>query len=191
MFDALAGRLTAAARLLKQMFTEPHKLAEHVAAIKKVEHEADVITHDIIARIDTSFVTPIDREDIHMLASRLDNVIDLVDGTARRAAMFRLTEVREPAKQLADVLVAATDALQQAVADIKKSKQVSELTRQVKLREEEADTIYHEAVGGLFRGTPDPLDVIKWKEMYDTLEEALDECEDVANVVESISLKHA
>ncbi|MEP6690013.1 MAG: DUF47 family protein [Gemmatimonadaceae bacterium] len=191
MFNALANRLTSAAKLLKLMFSEPERLGEHVASIKVVEHEADAITHDIISRIDKSFVTPIDREDIHMLASRLDNVIDLIDGTARRAAMFHVSEVREPAKQLADVLIAAAIALEAAVAGIKQSAVVQELTKQVKQREEEADSIYHEAVGGLFRGRPDPLEVIKWKELYDTLENALDECEDVANVVESISLKHA
>ncbi|HEU4643576.1 MAG TPA: DUF47 family protein [Gemmatimonadaceae bacterium] len=191
MFEQLASRLTASAKLLTQLFAEPARLEQFTAAIKNVEHEADTITHDIISRIDKSFVTPIDREDIHLLASRLDNVVDLVDGTARRAAMFHITEVHPKAKQLCGVLVQACDAIEAAVLRMKDSKYVVEAGRQVKMREEEGDALYHEAVGALFRGTPDPLEVIKWKELYDTLERALDQCEDVSNVLESIALKHA
>jgi len=191
MFEQLSKRLTAAARLLAGMFAEPTRLDHFVSAIKLVEHEADTITHDIIARIDQTFVTPFDREDIHLLASRLDNVVDLVDGTARRAAMFHLTDVHEAAKKICEVLIRATDAIEAAVAHMRDVRFVVEKGREIKLREEEGDALYHEAVGELFRGTPDPLEVIKWKELYDTLERALDQCEDVSNVLESIALKHA
>jgi uncharacterized protein Yka (UPF0111/DUF47 family) len=98
---------------------------------------------------------------------------------------------REPATRLTDVLVRASDALQSAVGSIKKTRIVTERARDVKRLEEEGDAIYHVAVGELFNGTPDPLEVIKWKDLYDTIEDALDKCEDVANVLESISLKHA
>jgi uncharacterized protein Yka (UPF0111/DUF47 family) len=191
LFAELAARLTRSAQRLKTMFAEPDRLLEHVSAIKDLEHEADTITHQIISRIEKSFVTPIDREDIHMLASTLDNVIDLVDGTARRAAMFQIRDVREPAKQLADVIIRAAAAIETGVVNVKKPRVVAEQAREIKMREEEGDSIYQEAVAGLFRGTPDALEVIKWKEVYDTLEQAIDECEDVANVLESISLKHA
>jgi uncharacterized protein Yka (UPF0111/DUF47 family) len=191
MFEQLAKRLTKSTRLLSELFANPGQLDQLVSAIKVVEHEADTITHDIISRIDKSFVTPIDREDIHLLASRLDNVVDLVDGTARRAQMFHITEVHESARKLCEVLIRATDSLEAAVLRMKDARFVVEQGHQVKLREEEGDAIYHEAVGALFRGTPDPLEVIKWKELYDTIERALDQCEDVANVLESIALKHA
>ncbi|HKT06659.1 MAG TPA: DUF47 family protein [Gemmatimonadaceae bacterium] len=191
MFEQLSKRLTAAARLLAGLFAEPTRLDHFASAIKLVEHEADTITHDIIARIDQTFVTPFDREDIHLLASRLDNVVDLVDGTARRAAMFHVTDVHEAAKKICEVLIRATDAIEAAVAHMKDVRFVVEKGREIKMREEEGDALYHEAVGELFRGKPDPLEVIKWKELYDTLERALDQCEDVANVLESIALKHA
>ncbi len=156
-----------------------------------LEHEADHLTHDVIDRIDRSFVTPLDREDIHLLASRLDDVIDLLDGTARRAQMFHLTETREPARKLTEVLVRAADCLVEAVGGMKKPKLVQEHARDIKLMEEEGDAIYHAAIGELFEGTPNPLDVIRWKDLYDKLEDALDQCDDVANVLESISIKNS
>jgi uncharacterized protein len=190
-FSEIAKRMTSSAKLLRQLFADPENLDQYVAAIKTVEHEADNITHDVISRIDKSFVTPIDREDIHLLVSQLDNVVDLIDGTARRAAMFHIVDVHEQAKRLCDVLVGATDCIEIAVKHMKDSAIVVQRGREIKQKEEEGDAIYHAAVGALFAGTPDPLEVIKWKELYDTLERALDQCEDVANVLESIALKHA
>ena len=191
LFAELARRLTAASRLLNRLFAEPENVEHHCMAIKSLEHEADVLTHDVIARIDRSFVTPLDREDIYLLASRLDDVIDLLDGTARRARMFRITEVRQPAQRLSGVLIKAAEAIEAAVGAMKQPKAIAQRAREIKRLEEEGDQIYHEAVGGLFAGTPDPLEVIKWKELYDTLETAIDQCEDVANVLESISIKNS
>jgi predicted phosphate transport protein (TIGR00153 family) len=191
LFDEIAIRLVRAAKLQKQLFSEPARIVEHVAAIKSVEHEADVLTHDVITRLNKSFVTPFDREDIHELASRLDDVVDLIDGTARRAVMFRITTVREPARLLADVIVRAADSLEKAVVAIKKPKIVIERGQEVKVLEEEGDAIYHAAVGKLFDGGEDPIEVMRWKELYDTMERTLDQCEDVANVLESIVLKNA
>jgi predicted phosphate transport protein (TIGR00153 family) len=191
MFAELANRLTASAKLLHQLFSDPARIDEFVAAIKKVEHEADNLTHEVIARINKTFVTPIDREDIHLLTSRLDDVIDLIDGIARRAAMFHIKETKPPAIRLAEVLLKAADAIEAAVGSMKKPAVVAELSAELKRLEEEGDAIYHQSVGELFLGTPDPIEVIKWKELYDTLEDAIDHSEDVANVLESISLKNA
>jgi hypothetical protein len=191
LFNELALRLTRCARLLNELFTEPGRLEELAGSIKAIEHEADQLTYTVIARIDTSFVTPLDREDIYMLASRLDDVIDLLDGTARRVTMFRITEVRDPAKRLSAVLVRLAEAIENAVREMKKPKIVAQHSRAIKLLEEEGDAIYAEAVAGLFEGTPNPMEVIKWKELYDTLEGAIDQCEDVANVLESISIKNS
>ncbi len=195
LFSQLAKHLTASARLLGQLFAEPERLEQLVAEIKEVEHEADTLTHEVNLRIDRSFVTPLDREDIHLLASRLDNVVDLIDGTARRAQMFRVREMRPQARQLAAVVAKATECIAVAVDGMKQPKLVSQQARVIKQLEEEGDTIYQEAVGALFSGAdgaaPDPLEVMKWKELFDKLEDALDECEDVANVLESISIKNS
>ncbi|HEX6587421.1 MAG TPA: DUF47 family protein [Longimicrobiales bacterium] len=193
MFAELATRLTATARLLHELFSDPAHLDQKVAAIKKLEHEADQITHSVIDRINRTFVTPIDREDIHLLASHLDDVIDQIDGAARRAQMFRIgaEPVREPAVKMCACLIQMGVAIERAVADVKKPKVVVERGVEIKQLEEQGDAIYHEAVGGLFQGDrPDPLVVIKWMELYDKIENALDECENVANTLDSISLKN-
>jgi uncharacterized protein Yka (UPF0111/DUF47 family) len=136
-------------------------------------------------------VTPIDREDIHLLASRLDNVIDLIDGTARRFEMFHIAEVRPLAQTLSDILLRAADEIQGAVKGMRKVKIVHQKVAVIKKLEEEGDAVYQEAVGALFAGHPDPLEVIKWKEMYDTLERTIDSCMGVAQALQSLSLKNA
>jgi len=191
LFAQIARRLNMSSTLLCELFSKPQERERLVAEIKRIEHEADTLTHDVIARLNKSFITPFDREDIHQLASQLDNVVDLVDGTARRVAMFRIDEAREPARRLADVLMRASRALEASVIGMKDIKTVLGRGREVKLLEEEGDAIYHEAVGALFTNPTDAIDVIKWKELYDTLERAIDECEDVANVLEAIALKNS
>ncbi len=191
LFDQLAARLTTSAALLRQLFDDPTRLNELVALVKAEEHAADELTYEVMQRIDRSFVTPLDREDIHLLANRLDNVVDLMDGTARRAVMFHINERRQPAIDLVDVIVETSAVLAEGVAKIRDPKAVHKAARQVKVLEEKADALYSKAVSDLFAGTPNPLEVIKWKEIYDNLEHAVDECEDVANVLESISLKNS
>jgi predicted phosphate transport protein (TIGR00153 family) len=176
---------------LAQLFAEPARIDQLVKEIKELEHRADTLTHEVNVRIDSSFVTPLDREDIHLLASRLDNVVDLIDGTARRAVMFHIHDYREPAMRMADCIVKAGRAIGEIIGDMKKPKDVAEHAREIKLLEEEGDAIYFEAVGALFREDLPPLEVIKWKDMYEALENTLDECENVANALESISIKNA
>lgn len=191
LFEALAARLSRSAELLQELFARPEEMGRIVSSIKEVEHEADELTRSVIARIDKSFVTPLDREDIHMLTSRLDEVIDLVDGTARRAMMFHLAESREPARRLAAIIVKASALIRSGVAEIRRPRSVAEVASQLKSLEEEGDAVYQAAIADLFRGSPDPLEVLKWKEVYDKLEDTLDQCEDVANVLESISIKNS
>ncbi len=191
LFNQLAEHLKTAAHLLDELFADPSRVTDLVRQIKDVEHLADGLTLEISTRIDKSFITPIDREDIHMLASRLDDVIDRLDGTARRVVMLHINEVREPAKQMAHVIVGAADVIAKAVMAIKKPSEVAGYAAQIKQYEEEGDALYHAAVGALFAGTPDAIEVIRWKEVYETLETAIDLCMGVANAVQSISIKNA
>jgi len=164
-----------------------------VDAIKRLEHEADQVTLEVVTRLDRVFITPLDREDIHLLASRLDDVMDLIDGTAHRVQMYRAGEAPAGAILLAEVVLRATESLLVAVQGLEKNKSgvVLDACAQVKRLEEEGDSVYHEWVARLFDGSPDALVVIKWKEIYDTLEKTLDHMEDAGNVLESISIKHA
>ncbi len=191
IFAEVAHRLTGSATLLHEIFRDPSKLDQHVAAIKKLEHEADNLTHDIVDRIDRTFVTPFDREDIHALAGELDDVVDLIDGTARRAAIFHITQSKPAAEKLSEVLLRAATTIEETVRKMKDPKTVGNATRQLKLIEEEGDALYHEAMEVLFRTTTDAIEVMKWKELYDKIEDAIDGCEDVGNVLQSIALKNA
>lgn len=191
LFDQLSSRLKSSASLLDELFREPTRRDELTGRIKAEEHAADAVTYEVMQRIDRSFVTPLDREDIHLLANRLDNVVDLMDGTARRVLMYQIAEPRRAATELTAVLVQCSAVIAQAVAAIRTPSEVHKGSRAVKALEEQADAIYASAIAELFAGRPDPLEVIKWKEIYDNLEHAVDECEDVANVLESISLKNS
>jgi predicted phosphate transport protein (TIGR00153 family) len=164
-----------------------------VEAIKRLEHQADQVTHEVVSRLDRVFITPLDREDIHLLASRLDDVVDLIDGTASRVQMYQAGEAPAGAVLMADVVLRATQQLLVAVKGLERNRDrvVLDACAQVKRLEEEGDSVYHEWVARLFDGTPDALMVIKWKEIYDTLEKTLDHMEDAGNVLESISIKHA
>ncbi len=191
LFNRLASHLSTCAKLLDELLSDPGRQAALVSAIKDEEHKADQLMQTLNQRLDRSFITPIDREDILMLASRLDDVVDLLDGTARRVEMLHVGTSREHAVQLAAVLVRASAEIGQAVAGIKKPAVVKVRVAEIKMLEEEGDAIYHEAVGQLFDGKPDPIEVLRWKEIYDTLEGTIDSCQAVAQAIQSISLKYA
>jgi uncharacterized protein len=194
LFTSVASLSVEAAKLqLDLLRSDQLRRPAIVDAIKRLEHEADQITLEVVTRLDRVFITPLDREDIHLLASRLDDVVDLIDGAAHRVEMYHAGEAPPGALLLAEVVVRATQALLVAVQSLEKNKNrtVLDACEQVKRLEEEGDSIYHEWVAKLFDGSPDPLVVIKWKEIYDTMENTLDHMEDVGNVLESISIKHA
>ena len=194
LFTSVASLSVDAAKLqLDLLRSDSLRRPAIVDAIKRLEHEADQITLEVVTRLDRVFITPLDREDIHLLASRLDDVVDLIDGAAHRVEMYHAGDAPPGAVLLAEVVVRATQALLVAVQSLEKNKNrtVLDACEQVKRLEEEGDSIYHEWVAKLFDGSPDPLVVIKWKEIYDTMENTLDHMEDVGNVLESISIKHA
>ena len=189
-FGGLASRLTRSAELLAELFARPEERARLAETIRVIEQEADTIAHDIKARIAQSFVTPIDRDDIHLLVTRLDTTIDVVDDLAQHALLFHIGPARPDAKRLADILLRATRELEGGVRDIKKPKSALHQMRIVKQLEEEADAVYQEAVTALFEGRPDPMEVLKWKELYERLETATDECQHTARVIENIIMKN-
>jgi predicted phosphate transport protein (TIGR00153 family) len=192
LFVAVAARNMEAAQHLRELFAAPpERRTPHVEAIKRLEHEADQVTHEVVNRLDRTFITPLDREDIHQLASDLDDVMDAIDGTARRSQIFHLGPAPEGVKQLTEVIQRMVSVLAEGVGRLKKGDDVMKYCIEAKKLEEEGDAIYHEALGRMFETEKDALEVIKWKEIYDTLERTLDQSEDVANVLESITLKHA
>jgi len=193
LFSNVASISVEAAKLQMDLLkAEPMRRRAIVDAIKRLEHQADEVTHEVVSRLDRVFITPLDREDIHLLASRLDDVMDLIDGTASRVQMYQAGEAPTGAILMADVVLRATQQLRVAVMGLEKNKDrvVLDACAQVKRLEEEGDSVYHEWVARLFDGSPDALIVIKWKEIYDTLEKTLDHMEDAGNVLESISIKH-
>ncbi|HEU5357965.1 MAG TPA: DUF47 family protein [Gemmatimonadales bacterium] len=194
LFTQVATLNVEAAVQLVALITAPEdRRAPIVEAIKRLEHQADDLTHEVVNRLDRSFITPLDREDIHMLASRLDDVLDLIDGTARRLQIFRAGDAPTGAIRLAEVIRHAAEQVLEAVKVLEKNDHgvVVDACMKIKKLEEDGDATYHEWLGKLFEGATDALMVMKWKEIYDNLEKTLDHAEDVANVLESISIKHA
>jgi predicted phosphate transport protein (TIGR00153 family) len=192
LFVEVARRSHEAAGHLVGLFTDPTKAKYHTEQIKRLEHECDHITHEVVTRLDRTFITPIDREDIYKLASDLDDVIDVIDGVARRTQIFRVGPAPEGVKRLVAVIERAVGALVVGVEQLKSRKgDVLQASLNAKRLEEEADAIYHEMLGHLFDTETNAIELIKWKEIYDNLEACVDQTEDVANLLESISIKHA
>ncbi len=191
LFIEAATRVHEAAGHLHELFAGgPDKVAYCVDVIKRLEHEADEITHEVVTRLDRTFITPIDREDIHMLASDLDDVIDRIDGTARRVQIFRLGNAPEGIVELCEIIRRITGEVAVAIGKLRGKNDVMAHCIEAKRLEEEGDALYHEMLGRLFDRETDPIALIKWKEIYDNLEDTIDESEDVANDLESIILKH-
>jgi predicted phosphate transport protein (TIGR00153 family) len=194
LFTQVATLNVEAAQQLHQLLqADESRRGPMAEAIKRCEHQADELTHEVVNRLDRSFITPLDREDIHLLASRLDDILDRIDGTARRTVIFRTGNAPEGAIMLAEVIARATELLLGAVKVLNtgKAQVIIASCKQIKRMEEEGDAIYHEWLARLFDGSTEALDVMKWKEIYDTLEKTLDQAEDVANVLESVAIKHS
>jgi uncharacterized protein len=189
-FIGLSEQIRSGARLLKSMLAGSAPDMAQVAAIKEVEHACDRSTRAIIDRLNRTFVTPLDREDIHALASKLDDVMDAIDATASVMRLYKITEVRNGARRLAEIIVLSMDRLTEAVSALPKRTGVLELAARVTQLENEADRVHQDAIVELFDQERDPIVVIKWKEIFDFLEAATDRCEDVANLLEGVIVKH-
>jgi uncharacterized protein Yka (UPF0111/DUF47 family) len=190
-FNEMALRIHEAAQTWDKFFRGESPVGAVADQIKRLEHECDEISHEILRGIDRTFITPIDREDIHQLAVRLDDVIDLIDGGVRRIALFNIARPTPKSQRLSQVIVEATGVMVKAVAALRKQKGVIEQCIRIKQLENEGDVAYHEAVASLFREETDPIEIIKWKDIYENMEGCIDHCEAVAHVLESVVLKHS
>jgi predicted phosphate transport protein (TIGR00153 family) len=189
-FTTLADRIVSGATLLERMLASEPPAWDTALQIKQIESECDTLTHNIIQRLNKTFVTPIDREDIHALATSLDDVMDAVDAAANVVRRFRMSPVRYGGRELASLTWQAAVQLKVAVEALERRDGVHERAVEVNRLENSADDVHDEALRRLFEEEKDALNVIKWKEVLDLLEEATDRCEDVANVLEGVVVKH-
>jgi uncharacterized protein len=189
-FIALADELVKGARLLEKMLATDPPEWQLAHAMREVEERCDTITHEIIQRLNRTFVTPLDREDIHSLARSLDDVMDAIDASAAVIRRYRIDHVRFGARELASIIAHATEQVRFATQALERRRGVHEPSVEINRLENDADAVHDEALRRLFEEAGDPLLVIKWKEVLDLLEDATDRCEDVANVLEGVVVKH-
>jgi uncharacterized protein len=189
-FESLAIEVRRGAGLLVDMLAHEPPVWEKAQEIRDIEHKCDLITHQIIERLNRTFVTPIDREDIHGLAHSLDDVMDAIDACAAVVSLYRVERVRPGARELAAILKQAADRLVAAMKELEGLKALAPVASELTRLEKESDRVYQQAIGQLFADERDPIALIKSKEMLEFLEAATDRCEDVANVLEAIVVKH-
>ncbi|OLB57880.1 MAG: DUF47 domain-containing protein [Nitrospirae bacterium] len=191
MFQKAAHNMIEGSRLLKNMMEDFRNPVEQARRIKDIEHIGDGITHDIALKLNQTFITPLDREDIHGLASVLDDILDLVEAVADRFVVFKVAKPTETAIKLANILYQSAVAVGAGIDQLgKPHADVSQYFVLVNSLENEADRITRDVISKLFEEEKDPIAVIKWKEIYENFEEGTDRCEDVANILERIALKH-
>jgi uncharacterized protein len=190
LFNQMADEIKSSAGMLEVMLsTDPPDLSK-VDLIKDAEHRCDALTHDTIQRLHRTFVTPFDREDLYALASALDNVMDAIDHVAALTRLYKLTHMRPGTRELVHTVSSSAERLHLALEALAAKKPVQPHAVEINRLENEADRAYQSAVGQLFDTETDPIEVIKWKEFFDMLEQITDCCEDVANVIESVVVKH-
>jgi predicted phosphate transport protein (TIGR00153 family) len=194
LFERHAALTVEGAREMQRLVQGGQNIRTRATRIKEIEHETDVITHACVERLHKTFITPFDRDDIHRLITRMDDVMDYIESAAIAVMLYELVEMTAPARELADVLVRSTESVAVAVSGLKNVKQsqaILDACIEVNRLENEGDEILRGALADLFREAKDPLLVLKWKEVYEALENATDRCEDVANVIEGVVLEHA
>jgi predicted phosphate transport protein (TIGR00153 family) len=191
LFKKAAHNMIEGSRLLKVMMEDLRSPIEQAKEIKAVEHIGDDITHDIARRLNKTFITPIDREDIHDLASALDDILDVTEAIADRFVLYKIPKPTEMAIKLADILYQASVAVGQGVDLLGlPHPEMEKCSVQVNSLENEADRVSRDAISALFEKETNPIAVIMWKEVYENFEAGTDRCEDVANILERIMLKH-
>jgi predicted phosphate transport protein (TIGR00153 family) len=196
-FEQHAACLVEAARKLAEAFDDIGKAGLLAEQIRELEHRGDKITHDTIARLHKSWITPLDSADIRRLITTLDDVLDLTEAVSERIVLFEINSTQEDAQQLAQVLVKSTEAVAKAIhllPTLKRSREILDFCIEINRLENEADQLYRHALATLYRsgGSPEQvLSVLKWRDLYDNLESATDRCEDIANILEGVVLEYS
>jgi uncharacterized protein len=194
-FTEHAARSVEAAKLLLEMLEHVDRKEKLALEVSEKENAADQITHDTVKHLHETWITPLDRSDIHSLITKLDDVLDLIEAVSERLVLFQITAVRPPAVELARVLLKACEDTHRAMKLFPqlsaKGKELLDFCVEINRLENEADAIYRRAIAELFHDGADPIEVMKWRDIFDNIEEATDRCEDVANIVEGVVLEYA
>jgi len=191
MFTEVTENIQQGARALADLFDNYEHIDSQAGRIKEIEHRGDQLTHEIITKLNQTFITPFDREDIHQLTTKLDDILDLIDAVTTRLIIYRVSKIRPGAAEMADVLVKATAEVHAAVLLLEKHDGIMDHLIEINRLENAGDAAVRVAIARLFDEEKDPFEVIKWKEILEVLETATDKCEDVANVIETVVLKSA
>ena len=190
LFNEAAANVLAAANEIKMLVDDFRDVESRASAIKALENKGDEITHAILERLNRSFIVPFDREDIFGLAKALDEVVDWIEAAAARMVTYKVANSTPEAQQLAQIVVDECKAVVDAVGHLRTLHRLSDPLKEINRLENLADQVQREAIGRLFTDAANPIDVIKWKEIYETLEEATDQGEHVAHLLEGIYAKH-
>ena len=192
MFEQQAARLVTAAGVLVEATTRFETLTENAKRLERLEHDADQLTHELVEKVNRTFITPFDREDIYSLATELDDVMDLMEAATERFILFKIQHIMPQAQEIAKVIQQQTQELNRMLPQLRHLKRDSIMPHCVEINrlENVGDRLLRDSFVALFDGSYDPLTVIKWRELYELLEQATDKCEDVANTVEGIVLKN-
>jgi len=190
-FLNMAEHICAAARLLEELVASDMSSPAKQDEIRDLEHRCDFLTHEVIQRLHRTFVTPIDREDIHALAKALDDVMDAIDASAQLFIQYKITEVGEGTRRFCRITVDATEQIRSALTHMEKRENVTPCVVEINRLENDADRLHQEVITSLFEKTTDPILIMKWKEIFDYLEATVDSIEDVSDVIQGVVLKHA
>jgi len=193
LFEELADKIVEGAKLFLDMLLHYDTFEMRLTKLKEIEHEADIITHRTYEKMHTTFLTPIDREDIYALVNKMDSILDMIEASAVRMYLYK---VKTPAEELFVLMRILTEAIAKvkgvvhALRDKKNFKMILEACVEINTLENEGDYVLRTAMARLFEREKDPIELIKWKEIFERIEESIDVCEDVSNIIEGIVLKH-
>jgi len=191
LFSASAHNVADAARRMRDLVNDPSHIDQHLELVVDCERKGDAHVRSLLTRLSTSFVTPFDREDIHALAEELDDVVDDILAVAGLLRLMRVGEILPEMKEQADIMVGMADATAQLIDKLEKMRDVRDLLDTIDKLESDGDAVHHRAIARLFSGELEPLEVLKWKDIIEAMEAALNTLEDISDIVESIVLKHA